>query len=330
MDRLRVLEFIRHKDRIWTLPRHFVQDLERRYPDVTFLVPADQAEADRMLPEADVVLGWAVKPANFAVAQRLRWIQVTAASVSALLFPALVESPVIVTNGRGLHAAAMAEHTIGVLLMFARKLHLARDAQRDRRWVQMALWEEPPPFVSFEGSTLGIIGFGQIGRAIATKARALGARVLAVRRHPGADPAPADEQWGRDRQPELLERCDWVVLAPPLTAETRGMIGARELARMRPGAVLVNLGRGPLVDEPALIAALEEGRLGGAALDVFDEEPLPPESRLWGMPQVILTPHVSGLGARLWDRSIELFARNLEAFRSGQPLENVVDKRAGY
>src|SRR5262245_12238419 len=182
MDRLRVLEFIRHKDRIWTLPSHFVQDLERRYPDVTFLVPADQAEADRMLPEADVVLGWAVKPANFSLARRLQWIQVTAASVSALLFPALVESPVIVTNGRGLHAAAMAEHTIGVLLMFARKLHLARDTQKQHRWVQLTLCEDPPPFRAFEGSTLGLVGFGHIGRAIASKARALGARVLAVRR----------------------------------------------------------------------------------------------------------------------------------------------------
>src|SRR5262249_34340605 len=154
-----------------------------------------------------------------------------------------------------------------------------------------------------------------IGRAIAAKARALGARVLAVRRHPSGDPAPADEQWGLDRQPELLDRCDWLVLAPPLTAETRGMIGARELARMKPRALLVNLGGGPLVEESALIEALESGRLPGAALDVFDEEPLPTASRLWDLPQVILTPHVSGLGPRLWERSIDLFARNLDAFR---------------
>jgi len=329
MERLTVLEFIRHKDPTWTLPRHLVRDLERRFPDVAFLAPEDQAEADRLLPMADVVLGLAVKPANFPSAQRLRWIQVTAASVSALLFPELVESPVIVTNGRGLHAAAMAEHTIGVLLMFARKLHLTRDAQRDHRWIQSEL-AGGPPFLSLAGSTLGLIGFGHIGRAIAAKARALGARVLAVRRHPAADPAPADEQWGCDRQPELLALSDWLVLAPALTAETRGMIGARELARMKPGALLVNLGRGPLVNESALIEALESGRLAGAALDVFDDEPLPAESRLWDMPQVILTPHVSGLGPRLWERSIDLFARNLDAFRSGRPLENLVDKRAGY
>jgi phosphoglycerate dehydrogenase-like enzyme len=175
---------------------HLVNDLERRYPDVTFLVPADQLRPTVCCP-THVVLGWAGR--NFATARRLRWIQVTAASVSALLFPALVESPVIVTNGRGLHAAAMAEHTIGVLLMFARKLHLTRDAQREHRWIQATL-ADGPPFLSFEGSTLGLVGFGAIGRAIATRARALGARVLAVRRHPAADPAPADEQCSAARR----------------------------------------------------------------------------------------------------------------------------------
>jgi phosphoglycerate dehydrogenase-like enzyme len=329
MDRLRVLEFIRHSDPIWNLPRHLVRDLERGFPDVTFLIPADQAEAERMLPEAEVVLGWAVKADNFARAERLRWIQVTAASVAGLLFPELIESPVLVTNGRGLHAAAMAEHALGVLLMFARKLHLARDAQHQRRWAQTAL-AESGPFLGLAGSTLGLVGFGHIGRAIAEKARALGARVLAVRLHPARDPAPADEQWGSERLHELIERSDWLVLAPPLTAATRGLIGRAELARFKPGALLVNLGRGALVDEPALIEALERGQLAAAALDVFDHEPLAPESRLWAMPQVILTPHISGLGPRLWERSMELFARNLDAFRSGRPLENLVDKRAGY
>jgi phosphoglycerate dehydrogenase-like enzyme len=329
MERLTVLEFVRHQEPTWTLPRHCVTALQSRFPDVAFLAPADQEEADRVLPQADVVLGWAVQPANFARAERLRWIQVTAASVARLMFPALVDSPVIVTNGRGLHAAAMAEHTIGVILMYARKLHLTRDAQRERRWIQTPIMEGPP-FLSFAGSTLGLVGFGAIGREIAVKARALGARVLAVRRHPSPDAAPADAQWGSDRLDELLEQCDWLVLAAPLTAETSGMIGARELARLKPGALLVNLGRGPLVDEAALIAAIEQGALAGAALDVFDEEPLPPESPLWAMPQVILTPHVSGLAPRLWERSMDLFARNLDAFRNGRPLENLVDKRAGY
>jgi phosphoglycerate dehydrogenase-like enzyme len=324
-----VIEFIRHADPVWNLPRPLVDDLRRRFPDVTFLSPADRAESDRLLPRADVVLGWAVKPENFARAERLRWIQVTAASVAGLLFPALVESEVVVTNGRGLHAVSMAEHTIGVILAFARKLHLARDAQREGRWAQDEL-AGGAPLRDLAGATLGLVGFGTIGRAVAERARALGLRVLAVRRHPAADPDPAHEQWGTDRLPELLERSEVVVLAPPLTAATRGMIGHDELGRMRPDALLVNLGRGPLVDEAALIEALERGRIAGAALDVFDAEPLPASSPLWRMPQVILTPHVSGLGPRLWERGMELFARNLVAYRDGRPLENLVDKRAGY
>jgi phosphoglycerate dehydrogenase-like enzyme len=155
-------------------------------------------------------------------------------------------------------------------------------------------------------------------------------RVLAVRKHPARDPAPADEQWETARLHELIGRSDWLVLTAPLTPETRGMIGRAELARMPRHAVLVNLGRGALVDEPALIEALGEGRVAGAALDVFEEEPLPAMSPLWAMPQVVVTPHVSGLGPRFWERTCDLFARNLRHWLAGEPLENVVDKRAGY
>jgi len=329
MAALRVLEFIRHADPMWNLPQPLVEDLRRRFPEVTIDSPRDQAEAEGLLPEADIVLGWAVKQDNFARARRLQWIQVTAASVAGLLFPALVDSPVQVTNGRGLWSEAMADHTIGAMMMFARKLHLARDRQNERRWTQSEL-NEGAPFRSLRGATLGLIGFGTIGSAIAERASALGMNVIAVRRHPATDPAPAHEQWPVERMPELIERAEWLVLSTPLTAETRGMIGAAELSRMRKDAVLINLGRGPLIDEPALIDALERGVIAGASLDVFDREPLPADHPLWAFPQVILTPHISGLGDRLWERATDLFARNLTAFREGRPLENLVDKRAGY
>jgi phosphoglycerate dehydrogenase-like enzyme len=261
---------------------------------------------------------------------RLRWIQVTAAGVTGMLFPELIESAIIVTNGRGLHAVSMAEHTLGVILAFVRKLHLARDAQRERRWKQSELYAAPPPFGELAGGVLGLVGLGTIGSAIAARARALGLTVKAVRKHPAREPAPADEQWGLDRLPDLLSRSDWIVLAVPLTNQTRGLIGSAEIARMKQSAVLVNLGRGQLVDEAALIAALTRGRIAGAALDVVEREPLATESPLWTMPNVILTPHISGLGPRYWERAVQLFAANLRRFLAGEPLVNVVDKREGY
>ena len=327
---LRVLEFVRYDDGVWNLPRAHVDALAAEFPSVRFDSPGDRAAADRLLPEADVVLGWGVRRTNFASAARLRWIQLTAAGVGGVLFPELVESPVIVTNARGLHAVSMAEHALGVILMFARKLHLARDAQSRHHWSQDEQWAEPPPFGQIAGSTLGIVGFGAVGRALAERARALGPRVLAVRRHPAADPAPAHEQWGPERLPDLLQRSDWVVLAAPLTPATRGIIGRAELALMPRHAILVNLGRGALIDESALTETLAAGRIAGAALDVFQEEPLPEASPLWAMPQVIATPHVSGLGPRFWERTCDLFAGNLRRWLAGEPLENVVDKRAGY
>jgi phosphoglycerate dehydrogenase-like enzyme len=330
MSAPRVLEFVRYDDGVWNLPPEHVARLAAEFPEVRFDSPPDRAEADRLLPGADIVLGWGVRRANFASATRLRWIQLTAAGVGGVLFPEMVESPVIVTNARGLHAVSMAEHALGVMLVLARKLHLARDAQTRRHWSQEEQWSGPPEIAQLQGATLGLVGLGAVGGAVATRARAFGMRVLAVRKHPARDPAPADEQWETARLHELIGRSDWLVLTAPLTPETRGMIGRAELARMPRHAVLVNLGRGALVDEPALIEALGEGRVAGAALDVFEEEPLPAMSPLWAMPQVVVTPHVSGLGPRFWERTCDLFARNLRHWLAGEPLENVVDKRAGY
>jgi len=332
-----VLVYIRDPDGVWTLPPSTLAALEREFPEVRFIAPADRTEADARLPEADVVLGWAVTPRNFATAKRLRWIHVTAAGVGALLFPELAASEVAITNGRGLHSASMAEHTLGVMLAFARKLHLARDAQHERRWTQRDLWTGSPPFAALAGATLGVVGLGRVGEAVATGARALGMRVLAVRRRPApakgaaaASGSAAHEQWGLERLADLLAASDWVVLAAPLTADTRHLIGAPQLAHMKREAVLINLGRGALIDERALIAALAEGRIAGAGLDVFEDEPLPADSPLWGMSQVIVTPHISGLGPRYWERAMEQFASHLRAFIEHRALENLVDKRAGY
>jgi len=330
MDAPRVLEWVRDPAGIWNMPGETVAALAREFPGVRFDDPDTREEADALLPDAEIVLGTALRPRNFAGATRVRWVHSTAAGVGHVLFPELVESPIVVTNARGMHARSMAEHVLGLMLAFTRRLHASRDAQRERRWTQGEQVRGAPSFEELHGATLGIVGFGHIGRAVATAARAFGMRVLAVRRHPLADPAPADEQWGPERLGELLERCDWVVLAAPHTGETERLLGAAELARMKPGARLVNVARGALVDEAALVAALRSGRLAGAALDVTAEEPLPADSPLWSLPEVIVTPHTSGVGPRFWERVAEQFADNLRRYLAGEPLDNVVDKRSGY
>ena len=327
MSRLTVLEYVRDEAGVWSIPRPLIEGLEARFPDVRFDSPAGRAEADRALPDADVVLGWAVRPENLASARRLRWIHLTAAGVGRALFPELVASDVVVTNSRGLHATSMAEQAIGMMLGFARRLHLARDAQRDARWIDDELW---PDLGQLEGGSLGLVGLGHVGSAIARRAKALGMTVRAVTRTPRADPAPADEVWPVERIGDLAAASDWLVGVAPATAATRGLVSRAVLARLPSHAVFLNLGRGALVDEPALIEALERGAIAGAALDVFADEPLHAASPLWRLPQVIVTPHVSGYGPHYWERAVEMVADNLRARLDGRPLSNVVDKREGY
>jgi phosphoglycerate dehydrogenase-like enzyme len=327
---LRVLEWVRSPIGMWNVPREHVQQIAADVAHVDIRSPATRAEADALLPETDVVLGFAVRPANFARASRLRWIHCTAASVTGVLFPELVASDIVVTNARGLHAESMAEHALAMMLAFTRKLHLARDAQHAHQWTQASLWEEGAPIGALAGATLGLVGLGTIGSALAVRAKALGMRVIALRMHPASNPAPADEQLHVSRLRDVLPALDWLVLVAPHTPATTRLIGREELALLRPTARLVNLGRGALVDEAALIESLRARRLAGAALDVFEEEPLPGTSPLWDLPEVIVTPHTSGLGPRYWERAMAQFKYNLKCFLAGEPLMNLVDKRAGY
>ena len=327
---LRVLEWVRSKDNIWSLPPATVERARHALPGVALESPVDADAMERMLPEAEVVLGWAITPKNFGHAKKLRWIHATAAGVRPLMFPELIASDVLVSNSRGLHAVAMAEHALGMILEFARKLHLCRDAQLQSDWAQLKLWSEPDSFRKLAGSTLGIVGLGAVGGALASRARALGMKVIAVRRRPTNDTLIADEQLPPERLGEMLERAEWVVLAAPQTGRTENLIGAPELERMRKDAVLMNLGRGALVDEPALIAALERGRIAGALLDVTVEEPLPADSPLWTMPNVIVSPHISGLSSDMWDRAMDMFVEHVHAYQAGRPLPNLVNKHEGY
>ncbi len=264
--------------------------------------------------EADVALVWNINRAELdaalARAGRLRWIHSASVGVDSFLSPALRNHPAILTNARGIYSDSLAEFAVLAMLFFAKDVRRLERARSGRAW-------DPFDCELLKGKTLGVIGYGSIGQAAAERARGFGMRIVAVRRGSGELAA-------------ALAESDYVVLATPLTAETRGMIGAAELNAMKPNAVLINVGRGPVIDEPALVEALEGKRIRGAALDVFNTEPLPADHPFWRLDNVLISPHSADHVAGWLEASVELFLENFERFRRGEPLKNVVDKERGY
>jgi phosphoglycerate dehydrogenase-like enzyme len=280
---------------------------------------------------AEVYIGWSI-PAVVVEAGRgtLRWVHSAAAGVGGSITPALRESGAVLTNSAGVHADPIAEWVVGALLHFWRGMDLALDAQRGHRWAKADLTGLPSPLREIGGSRVAVYGLGGIGRAVALRLAALGAEVRAVRRRPelggpGGVPVvgPAEAAWA-------LEGAAALVVAAPLTPGTRAAIGARQLALLADGAVMVNASRGAVVDEASLLAALDSGKLRGAALDAFEREPLPPEHPFWGHPRVLVQPHVAGVTPRYWAREQALVLENWARYRERREMLNVVDLGAGY
>ena len=314
----------------WSIPDAQVARLRAACPDITFVHARSDEEALAGVVDADVAFTWKTTPDLLAAAARLRWVHSSAVAVGTIDLRALAARGVSVTNSRGIQSGPMADHVMGMTLMLARKLHECLRAQDACRWIQNDLAGAHAPW-ALAGRQMGIVGTGTIGAAIAPRAKAFGMRVIGLRRRAeGETPAGFDAIVGPDQLDALVGESDVLVLAAPLTPETRGLIGARELALLRPGALLVNVGRGQLVDDAALVAALEAGHLGGAGLDVFAHEPLDPASPYWRLPNVIVSPHVSGLRVAHWDAVVDLCADHLRRFRRGEPLRNPVDCSAGY
>ena len=283
--------------------------------------------------DAEVYLGYGAPEPVLRAAEGLRWIHSGTAGVSSAITPLLRESGAIFTNSAGVHAPAVAESALAMMLHFARGLDVAVRAQAAGEWRAEAFEALPPVVRELAGATLGIIGYGSIGRETARRACDLGMQVVGLRRRAGREPASdglASIVSGRAGLDRVLAESDYIVVAAPETRETRGMIDGPALERMRTGAVLVNVSRGALVDEEALVRALRSGRLRGAALDVFATEPLPASSPLWRLPNVLITPHVSSFTTRFWEREAELILDNLGRYMKGRPLRNVVDLGAGY
>ncbi len=290
------------------------------------------AEVMREIANADAYVGFGMPRVLFLAAPRLRWIHSAAAGVGSLLFPELAGSDVLLTNSAGVHAVPMAEHVLGGILFLLRQFDVAVAQQRERIWNRDAFVGESTRIRELGECRALIVGAGGIGTEIARRLSALGAACTGVRRRPDRGvPEGFRAVFGVDALDSLLPSADILIVAAPATGATRGLVTAERLDHLPRGAIVVNIARGSLLDERALAVRLRDGRVGGAVLDVFEREPLPPESDLWNVPRLLLTPHVSATSPRgYWRRELELFTDNWARFAAGRPLRNVVDKSAGY
>jgi phosphoglycerate dehydrogenase-like enzyme len=278
---------------------------------------------------AEVILNWSGSLSLirevFLMSPAARWVHSRSAGLERTLFPELIASDVTMTNGSGVFSPSLGEFALAAILYFA------KDFRRMIRNQMAGVWEQFD-VLPILGQTVGIVGYGDIGRAVAARVRALGMNVLAVKRHvsqKNSDPL-VDQIYSPERRVEMLSRCDYVVVAAPLNAETRGLIGEGEFAAMKPSAVVINVGRGPVIDERAMIKALSEHKIKGAALDVFAEEPLPQEHPFYKLENVLLCPHCADHTPDWLDNAMRFFIAQFERFRRGEPLLNVVDKKLGY
>ena len=302
-----------------------------------------EPDAVREIGDADAFFG-KLTPGMLAAAGKLRWVQSPTASLEHYIFPELAAHPLQLTNMRGLFHDNIADHVFGCMLCFARNLHVYIRQQERAEWKPYGGIKEGQQFRSgpavttgvdlahttLAGSTLGVVGLGSIGTEIARRGVCFGMQVLAVDSDPRDAPNGVDGPWGAERLDDLLDASDYVVIAAPHTPQTERLFAAEKFARMKSTAVLINIGRGVIVDLADLTAALETGQIGGAALDVFEVEPLPPNHPLWTFENVILTPHIAGHSPAIAERHLEVLLANISRFELGMPLLNVVDKRRWF
>jgi phosphoglycerate dehydrogenase-like enzyme len=320
-----------HRASFWNAPPWFSEQLSREFPHLEVVHLSDDDQIEREINDAEIVVTWTLRPNQFNAAKKLRWIHSPAAAVHQLLFPELIASDVMLTNGREVHGATVAELVIALIFALAKKLPLAMRCQEQRVWGQNQVWESRPQPREVAGATLGLIGLGSIGTEVTKRASAIGMRVIAVRnRVEAGKPDNVEQVYAPSQIDLMLSQSDYVVIAAPLTSSTAGMINAERLTSMKPDAYLINVSRGQLVDEPALAEALRSKRIAGAALDVFEKEPLPPDSPLWDLQNLLITPHIAGFSEKLWERHYNFFTENLRCYLNHQPLIAIVDKSKGY
>ena len=315
---------------MWLPPGWFLEKLRADFPETEIAYSAQKRDDAEALRGADVLIGWSLPAEQLRAATSLRWIYSITAAVDQFLYPELISSNIAISNAGSVHGSVVAEHAIAMLLALAKRLPSAVRYQKRRKWAMEAIWNESPRPREIRGSALAVVGLGSIGAEVTSMAAALKMHVIGVREYPERGAAGANEIVGYDGLDSAIARADFVVLAAPLTERTRHLIDARRLQQFKPTAFLINVSRGGLVHEAALVKAFRDRRLAGVALDVFEEEPLSRWSPLWKMPQVLITPHTAFLTENVWQRHYEVFTANLKRYMAGQPLEGAVDKSRGY
>ena len=314
----------------WRPHPMMAEALRQRWPEMRVVHLPDYDTLPEQLPDTDIFIGYSLRASQLKDAKKLKWIHSTAAGIAQLAYPELRDSGILVTNPRGIFSKPMAEHALGMMITMARNFPDSTRYQDRCIWGQSQIWDKPERLTELNGKTLLIVGFGSIGHELAKRARAFEMQVWGVTRSGKGDSSLAEKIVPAKDLHVVLPEADYVVIAAPETNETKHLIGAKEIAKMKRGARLLNLGRGSLLDEIALVAALEGGQLAGAALDVTSVEPLPEHSPLWKTPSLFITPHTSGVSERLWERQTAMLLELLELWFSGSEMTNVVDLARGY
>ncbi len=291
------------------------------------IISTDLKHAAEQLPDAEILVAWGfnnIQPI-YGLAKNLRWIHALTAGVEFLLFPETQSSSVLLSNSKGIHGIPMAEHVLGMMLSFTRRLPLLQQQQKHH------LWQRPPidELQEINGKTLAVVGLGAIGHEIAKKAKAMDLRVIAAKREMTQEPF-VDRLYRPEQLLEMLAEADFVVVALPLTDATSGLFGREQFAAMKSTAYFINVSRGAVVQEEPLLECLKAGRIAGAGLDVFVEEPLPAANPFWDLPNVIITPHLAAISPVYLDRAVKLFAENLSRYIADKPLLTPIDKVRGY
>ena len=304
--------------------------LRKRWPEMRVVHLPDYDTLPEELPDTDIFVGYSLRAKQLKDAKKLKWLHSTAAGVAQLMYPELRDSEILVTNPSGVFSVPMAEHTMGLLLALARNFPDSVRQQDRAIWSQQDLWDKPQHLGEVNGQVLLIVGYGSIGRELAKRAKAFEMRVWGVTRSGEGEGSYVEKIFSAAQLHEALPEADYVVVAAPETADTKNLIGAKEIAKMKRGARLINVSRGSLVDQKELISALEKGTLAGAAIDVAEIEPLPEDSPLWQAPNLFITPHTSALSDRLWQRQAALLVALLERWFDGREMFNRVDLARGY